>query len=759
MFRSLAPAIQGRWFKGMSWVHSFGSAAFPAFAIVCLASSVSAQSVSSLGQTYRKDLSPANRAALIRFAAAHTRDASGAQALLVTAAGDLERKAFPEALDAAKDLEKRLPSLADYIAFVRATAQFETRGFDEAVKEASAILRQAPASPLLPRSVMLAARADVELQKPKEAVELLRKHYAVLPLPQADLLLAQSSEALGDPVAAASYYQKVFYLYPSSMEAAQAEAALETLRQTLGEKLPPAMPQSVLGRASRLMNAGDARKAKSELEALIPQVGGLERDQAKVRVGVADYFARDNQLAYRYLKDVSVASPEADAERLYYLHSAARRLKNEDDAMDAVERLSKQYPNSPWRLQGILSVANRYLLSNQGNIYEPLYQACYEAFPRDAEAPNCHWKVAWNEYLKRGPDSTRMLREHLVKFPSSEKAPAALYFLGRAAEKQKSLAAARTYYAEIVGRFPNYFHSVLAREKLAQPAIANAGGSAETEEFLGNLKFPPRATKRSFEPDAPTRVRMERARLLVNAGLDDWAETELRFGAKTDGQSHVLALELAQMAEKRGAHDQAIRTIKSLAGGYLAIPFDAAPDKFWRLAFPMPYRVALEANSKERSLDPFMVAALIRQESEFNPLAVSRAKAYGLTQVLPSTGREISRKLGVRPFAAKMLFQPELNLKLGTYYLRSMFDQLGGQWEATLAAYNAGKSRVDNWLNYAVFEEPAEFIESIPFTETRNYVQIVMRNADVYRRLYGSNQSAVLSTDGLSSKGISTVVR
>jgi soluble lytic murein transglycosylase len=88
-----------------------------------------------------------------------------------------------------------------------------------------------------------------------------------------------------------------------------------------------------------------------------------------------------------------------------------------------------------------------------------------------------------------------------------------------------------------------------------------------------------------------------------------------------------------------------------------------------------------------------------------------------------------------------------------------MLDQLGGQWEATLAAYNAGKSRVDSWLNYSVFEEPAEFIESIPFTETRNYVQIVMRNADVYRRLYGSNQSAVLSTDGLSSKGIRTAVR
>jgi len=230
--------------------------------------------------------------------------------------------------------------------------------------------------------------------------------------------------------------------------------------------------------------------------------------------------------------------------------------------------------------------------------------------------------------------------------------------------------------------------------------------------------------------------------------LDDWADSELRFGAKTDGQPHVIALELAEMAEARGAHDQGIRYIKSLAGGYLSIPFSAAPDKFWKLAFPMPFRSSLEANSRLRDLDPYMVAALIRQESEFNPMALSRAKAYGLTQVMPATGREISRKLGVARFNAKMLYEPELNLKLGTYYLRQMLNQLDGKWEATLAAYNAGKSRVDNWLTYAAFEEPAEFIESIPFTETRDYVQIVMRNADVYRRLYGPKQTAVLSTNG-----------
>jgi soluble lytic murein transglycosylase len=732
--RSWAPITRALW-------HNLALSAL----LACIAS---AAPLATLGQNYRKTPSPANRAALTRLAAAHPKDIEGAQALLVTAATDIDRRSYDEALTGLKDLEKRLPRLADYTAYLRASVQFESSNYAEVVRELATVLKQTPASPLAAKSVMLTARADIELQRPKEAVELLRKNYAGLTAPQGDFLLAKSSEAMGDPVAAATYYQNVFYLYPSTPEAAQAETALTALKQSLADKMPPVTPQTSLIRASRLMNSGDARKAKTELEALAPQIGGNERDIAMVRIGVADYFARDNQPAYRYLKTLTIASPEADAERLYYMHAAARRLKNEDDAMDALDRLNKQYPASPWRLQALISAANRYLVSNEPNVYEPMYRACYESFPNSAEAPGCHWKVVWNQYLKRGPEAVQMLREHLTKYPASEKAAAALYFLGRVAEKQNSLPAARAYYTEVAERYPNFFHAVLAREKLILPAIAHAGTAPETEAFLDAVKFPPKSSKRNFEPDAPTKVRIDRARLLAGAGLDDWADTELRFAAKTDGQPHVLALELAQMAESRGAHDQAIRTIKNLAGGYLSVPFDAAPDKFWRLAFPMPYRPSLEANSKLRDLDPFMVAALIRQESEFNPLAVSRAKAYGLTQVMPATGRELSRKLGVRKFNAKMLFEPELNLKLGTYYLRMMLDQLGGKWEATLAAYNAGKSRVDSWLTYAAFEEPAEFIESIPFTETRDYVQIVIRNADVYRRLYGPKQTAVLSTNG-----------
>src|SRR5581483_8713180 len=201
-----------------------------------------------------------------------------------------------------------------------------------------------------------------------------------------------------------------------------------------------------------------------------------------------------------------------------------------------------------------------------------------------------------------------------------------------------------------------------------------------------------------------------------------------RYGARHDGQPQIVAIELARVANRTATPDVAIRVVKHYAPGYLSMPLDAVTEPLWRVAFPLPFWKPLTAYAQQRGIDPYLLAGLIRQESEFNPAVISVANAYGLTQVLPSTGRELSRKLNIRPFRASMLFTPDVNLNIGTFYLRMVLDQLQGKMEATLASYNAGKSRVLRWLNWSNFQEPAEFVESIPFIETRDYVQSVLRN-------------------------------
>jgi len=257
-------------------------------------------------------------------------------------------------------------------------------------------------------------------------------------------------------------------------------------------------------------------------------------------------------------------------------------------------------------------------------------------------------------------------------------------------------------------------------------------------EFLRNINFSKRSRVEDFKPGPAAAARIERAKLLQQAGLNDWADQELRFGAKAGEQPYVMALQLASFSSAKP--DQALHYIKAYAGGYLYVPIDSAPRQFWTFAFPLPFRTEVESFSKQNGLDPFLMAALIRQESEFNPKAVSKTGARGLAQIQPATGRELSRRLKVATYSTAGLFQPGLNLQLGTYYLKSLLGQVGGREDAALAAYDAGLSRVRAWLTWGDFREPAEFIESIPFTETRGYVQGILRNADIYRRLYGLDQ-------------------
>jgi soluble lytic murein transglycosylase len=365
--------------------------------------------------------------------------------------------------------------------------------------------------------------------------------------------------------------------------------------------------------------------------------------------------------------------------------------------------------------------------------------------------------LAFGEHRLHSSSAPELFQTFLKRYPDSEEATAAMYFLGRIAESHAEWPVARSWYNEIASHFPNFFYAALARERLKHPEISRASDSPGVAAFLQSITFAPRNRLPNLAPGEANRARMDRAQLLSAAGLDDLAESELMFSAKADGQPELAGFEAAEIAFRRGAPDQAIRYIKQTAPDYLRFAADATPQKFWKLAFPLPYRDTLERYSRQEGLDPFLVAGVIRQESGFNTKAVSHANAYGLTQVLPSTGRQISRRVGLRGFHSGMLFTPDVNIRIGTYYLRTLLDRLQGNWNATLASYNAGPARVAQWLARGTYSEPAEFIESIPFDETRDYVKSVLRNADAYRRFYGNDNSTYALTHDMESKGTMTL--
>jgi len=216
----------------------------------------------------------------------------------------------------------------------------------------------------------------------------------------------------------------------------------------------------------------------------------------------------------------------------------------------------------------------------------------------------------------------------------------------------------------------------------------------------------------------------------------DFAVRELQSAAADGGGNWAVAA-TAQLCLDTAHYDRAIEVMKRAVPSYFAVDIPDLPRPYWEALFPRPYWSDLKKFSVANGLDPYLVASLIRQESEFNPAAVSRANAVGLMQLLPRTGKLVARqeKLHYNP---SQLFTPAVNVQLGTRYFRGTVDHFGGSIEYALAAYNAGDDRVEEWLGQGKYRDPQEFIESIPFTETREYVQAILRNANVYKQIYGT---------------------
>ena len=628
---------------------------------------------------------------------------------------------------------RHIPGLADYVTYYLASSEQMTADYDSALAVLAAY-REHPvaSSPLAGKISLLHARVLLDKKDPAlaaQALRILEVDYRILPQPDGDYALGLAAEAAGEKVQAAADYERVYYSAPNTDFAAQAWTAMERLRGEMGGDFPEPSPVQQIERCEKWLAAKQYAKARAEYVTLAETLTGPERYLARVGVGIADYMAGAAGIAFRYLDTLRVASPEADAQRLYYVVETARKIVDDEAMGEAVHELDQRYPQSPWRMKALISAGNRHVSTNDRAHYTPLFRAVSEAFPNDPATATPHWRLAWDAYLEPSPERTRLLREQVERYPADGHASPALYFLGRVAESEGRMAEARAYYDALSAHFPHYFYTPLARERSQEETADTA-----TAAWLAGIAWPKHRDFSATSPNSATQQRLDRTRQLTEAGQPELAEAEARFGVRTGNeQAQLLALDLART---QPSTFKALHLMKGLASDYLSVPTEEASTRFWQMLFPLPWKDDVFRDAESHNLDPYDVAALIRQESEFNPNAKSRANAYGLMQLLPSTGRLMGKQQGIAVTRPSMLFNPALNIQLGTKYLRAQLDTWAGDWYRTLAAYNAGPGRVRQWTGGANLHEPLEFVENIPFDETREYVQAVLRNADMYKELY-----------------------
>lgn len=682
-----------------------------------------AGSLEALARDFRAERTASHRAALENFLLRHPKDTDGALARLVLFNGDTSAQGR-KTLEAARPL---LPLLADYVDWMSAATAIAASDPQTAYEAALRVL-DAQTGSLDSRAVAIVVQSARTNNDYPKLQTLLTKYARALSPAQRDLYTALSYEWQGNNAAAYEKFLKLYLEQPRSAEALEAASRI-TIANVPAKQL--------LDRASRLLDAGDAGGAKSALTALLPRLEGSARELAQVKIGVAEYRLRA-ATASATLQRLSPSDPAADAERLFYLLLAARRAKDYTTMAQAAESLNQKHPTSNWRMEGLANAASQYWVMGESARSLPLFEAC--AGQSSPQSKECAWKVAVASHILKRSDANQKLFSYLEQDPAGEHASAALYFLGRSAEDQKDRASAAAYFKQALESFPNQFYAEISRERIEQSALKTQIPSPQVAANLRNLAFPNQAKELDFNPTTSTQRRIDRAQLLAHAALYDLAESELRFEGRAHPQAHILALEAARIATRRGSPEQGIRYIKSIFPAYINLPLSAVTAPLLKLAYPLPYKDELLTHAFKNDLDPYVVAGLIRQESEFASGVVSRSNAHGLMQIMPATGRELARRLAMPGFSRQTLFEPLNNIKMGTYYYKRLLDGLTGNWAHALASYNAGGGRVREWLSRGTLasdHDPAEFVETIPFDETRNYVQAVMRNAGMYRRIYG----------------------
>ena len=536
-------------------------------------------------------------------------------------------------------------------------------------------------------------------------------------------------------------------------------------------------------RAQALLTAGDTLHA---LEAFAQAGRGLDvarlalavRDTARARDAVFALMARapeSDDAAAGVGLALAAVPPRTASERV----ALARAMKPHGAAADAtvqVERAAQAGDSS-----GPTLILLGELWAGAGRYRDA--ERAYRAAAKDPAVGALAIYRRGRVLLRLGdPGATEALSGFAQTFPTDTAAPTALYLLGDQLSDRGDWQGAARWFAELAGRYPVDPRASQARFRLAAEATLRgladsaavlyqaevvAGGPQRLAArfWLGRLALargdsagartlwtglarddsvgyyglraraaahlPPLQIAAPSGLPAPPAVALGLARLdtLVLAGLDSEAEAEVR---------HVLAHPPAELegllawSEGLAARGWGPAAVRLAWQATLRGPNDA---RVLRAIFPWPNRSAVEAEAHEFGVDPLLLVALVRQESVFDPEALSPAGARGLAQLLPGTAAFTARGLDVT-FDAEWITVPDLNLHLGAAHLAELLRRFGGRVEAAVAAYNAGVPPVLRWLGRPGGDDADTFLELIPYQETRGYARSVLRNRELYRALY-----------------------
>jgi len=543
------------------------------------------------------------------------------------------------------------------------------------------------------------------------------------------LKLGRAAEAAGDRGRAIDAYRKVYYESPLSLQALDAQTLLGRLDDaTLSDRF-----KLELARAERIFNARRWAQARAGFAPLAGLASGDDKELIALRIAECDYYL-DRFRASRDALTPFIESASRKAEARFFYLTATRGLGDHAAYVLEARALVDEFPDSSWALETLNNLASHYVIVDDDATADTVFRELVRRFPDSRYAERAYWKIGWWAYRNGSfADAAQAFDAGSSTFPRADMRPAWLYWSGRAHDQIGEATIANDRYRIELADYGNSYYGRLTAKIVDGRTVPSVSDSVTVA-----------AT--SPTPPIPTAAVI---RQLVALELYDAALKELQFAQRAWGNSPPIEATIAWIRHEQAQNETAPERFDHLRGAinimkraypqYLAAGGQELPAAVLEVIYPLDYWPLIDKYSKENGLDPYLMAALIAQESTFTADVRSSANAYGLMQLLPSTGRRYAQRLGIRPFSTASLTRPDTNIRLGMANFKDLIERFGGVHYA-LASYNAGDSRVAAWLDERPGLAQDEFIDDIPYPETQNYVKRILGTAEDYRRLYGEGR-------------------
>jgi len=619
------------------------------------------------------------------------------------------------------------PQVAGYVTLHAGRARLALGEVDEALRAARRVLDAEPTGYLRESAAWLAADALTEVEDWPAVVGVLDDLLAVEPLDPVPAWerLGRAAEEAGDVERAVAVYRRLYFEYPLSEQAELAATALERLEGT--DPLVAGPAPAELARAERLFAGGRYAEARAAFDAWKEAAASAERPTIDLRLVECDFYLgryRDTLTAAERLASAG-GPPAIEAE--FYALGALRGLGRYESYIARVRTFVSRHPSHPLAERALNELGTHYIIEDEDAEAAGVFADLYARAPEGRYAERAAWKAGWWAY-KTGEyrAAIRLFESAAVTFPRADYRPWWLYWAARSYDRLGERDAAVDAFRRVIVFYRNSYYGRAASRELTRLGIA-ADTAVSPTSAIG-------VSVLDLEPGEPP-AEAPLIRALVEAGLYGDAVHEIEYIERRTGSSPLLQATRAWALMRAGELRPAITAMRRAYPEFMAAGGEALPVEILRVIFPIDYGDLIASEARDRRLDPFLMTALVAQESTFQADVRSAANAWGLMQILPATGQRIAPDAGIRRFNASMLTDPTTNVRIGMTYFAGLVREFGATGLA-LAAYNAGEHRVVEWIAERPGLAPDEFIDDIPFPETQNYVKRILGTADDYRLLY-----------------------